>query len=375
MKILQIAPLWETVPPAAYGGTEAVVHVLVEELVRRGHEVTLCASGDSRTSARLVSSYHRSLRTAEDLRDKQPYVWHHAAISLRDAREYDIVHNHAGEEVMALAHLLPEVPMLTTMHCLITPDQRIIWDSYPGYYNTLSWSQRRLMPKISGGIFAGVAYNAIDVPSFPFQAEKEDFLLFLGRISPDKGPHLAVEVARRSGRRLLIAGKVDPVDFQFFTTVMAPLIDGQQVVYVGEANGERKRDLYRRAYCVLMPVVWDEPFGLVSVEAMACGTPVVALNRGALSELVRHGETGFVVDTVDQMAEALRFVPEIDPWRCRQHVAENFDVPVMADAYLRMYRDILEGRLAEVTPALERQLLTTAMVWEPTPQGPSAQVA
>src|SRR3990172_12310122 len=170
LKILQIAPLWETVPPPAYGGTEAVVHVLVEELVRQGHDVTLFASGDSRTTARLESCYPVSLRTAVGIESKSVYSWQHAALALKDADDYDIVHNHGGEEVMALSHLVPDVPMLTTMHCLITPDTKFIWDRYQGYYNTISWSQRRTMPEVSGGTFAGVVYNAIDVASFPFQA-------------------------------------------------------------------------------------------------------------------------------------------------------------------------------------------------------------
>ena len=304
MKILQIAPLWETVPPPAYGGTEAVIHTLVEELVRRGHEVTLCASGDSQTSAQLSSVYGRSLRAADDLSAKQPYSWHHAVFSLRDAREFDIVHNHAGEEVMALAHLVPDVPMLTTMHCLITPDTKIIWDHYQGYYNTISWSARHLMPEVEGGSFAGTAYNAIDVPTFPFEDEKDDYLLFLARISPEKAPNLAVEVARRSGRRLIIAGKVDPNDLLYFSTVVAPLIDGEQVVYVGEADARFKRELYRKAQCLLMPIIWDEPFGLAMIEAMACGTPVIAFNRGAVPEIVRNGKTGFIVERVDEMVAA-----------------------------------------------------------------------
>lgn len=373
MRILQIAPIWETVPPTAYGGTEAVVYALVQELVRQGHEVTLCASGDSRTSATLLSTFPRSLRTAEDLKNKQPYLWHHAALSMREARQYDIIHNHAGEEVMALALLVPEVPMLTTMHCLITPDTKIIWDHYLGYYNTISRAQRRLMPEITGGIFAGVVYNAIDVASFPFEAEKGDYLLFLARICPEKAPHLAVEVARRTGRRLILAGKVDPVDFLYFTNSVAPFIDGENVVYVGEADWRLKRELYRRAYCVLMPVVWDEPFGLVSVEAMACGTPVIALNRGALREIVCHGRTGFVVDTVDQMVEAVRLVPEIDPWACREHVARHFDVPVMVDAYLQVYRDILRGRVLE--PLVPMEVGERAGLSWTEPAAPSAQVA
>ncbi len=373
MRILQVAPLWETVPPPAYGGTEAVVYTLVEELVRRGHEVTLCASGDSQTSAQLQAIYPRSLRTATDLESKTPYSWQHAALSLRDAREYDIVHNHGGEEVMALSHLIPDVPMLSTMHCLITPDTKFIWDRYPGYYNTISWSQRRLMPEVSGGTFAGVVYNGIDVSSFPFQEEKDNYLLCLARISPDKAPHLAVEVARRTGRRLIIAGKVDPADLNFFVTVVAPLIDGDQVVFVGEADSRMKRELYRNAYCVLAPIIWDEPFGLVPVEAMACGTPVIAFGRGAVPELVRHGETGFVVDTLDEMTAAVDRVPEIDPRACREHVARKFDAPVMAEDYLRVYEAILRG---VVTPPLAQPVRPLAAVAsEQQEEADSARVA
>lgn len=346
MKILQIAPLWETVPPPAYGGTEAVVHILVEELVRRGHDVTLCASGDSITSARLQACYPRSLRSATDLECKTVYSWMHSALAVRDAGKYDIVHNHGGEEVMALSHLAEDVPMLTTMHCLITPDTRFVWDRYRGHYNTISWAQRRIMPEVRSGKFAGVVHNAIDVTSFPFDPEKEDYLLFLSRISLEKGPHLAVEVARRTGRRLIIAGKVDPMDIHFFANTMAPLIDGDQVVFVGEADAAMKRRLYRRAHCLLMPIMWEEPFGLVMAEAQACGTPVLTFKRGAAPEIVRDGETGFVVRDVDQMIEAVKRVPEIDPLACRRHVEERFDVPAMADRYLRIYESMIDGSLS-----------------------------
>ncbi len=345
MKILQIAPLWETVPPRAYGGTEAVVYVLVEELVRRGHEVTLCASGDSQTSASLQSCYPRSLRTAE-LEAKSVYSWQHAALSLKHAREYDIVHNHAGEEVMALSHLVPDVPMLTTMHCLITPDTQFVWDRYPGHYNAISHSQYALMPTVAGGNFAGVVRNGIDVASFPFQAEKDDHLLFLSRISPEKGPELAVEVARRCGKKLILAGKVDPYDHDFFVRTIAPLIDGDRVSFVGEADAQQKRDLYKAASCVLMPITWEEPFGLVLAEAQACGTPVITFNRGAAAEIVRDGVTGFVVDTLEQMVAAVGRVGEIDPKACRQYVESRFDGRTMADGYLRMYESILGRRPA-----------------------------
>src|SRR5207237_7407858 len=170
------------------------------------------------------------------------------------------------------------------------------WDNYNGFFNNISWSQRRLMPQIRGGRFAGVAYNAIDVKSFPFQKQKRDHLLFLARMSSEKGPTLAIEVARRTGRRLLMAGKVDAKDEEFFRREVAPLIDGEQIVFKGEADATLKRELYRDASAVLLPIQWDEPFGLVMPEAMACGTPVIVFNRGAASEIVEPGKTGFVVD-------------------------------------------------------------------------------
>lgn len=346
MKILQIAPLWESVPPATYGGTEAVVHLLVEELVKLGHDVTLVASGDSMTSARLKSCYPRSLRTAP-IQDKVPYSLMHSAVALREAEAYDIVHNHAGEEILAMSALLRDVPMLTTMHCMITPDTKYIWDHYGGFYNTISWSQARNMQKMAGGRFAGVVYNGIDVASFPFQGEKSDHLLFLGRISMDKGTHLAIEVAKRTGRRLLIAGKVDPADYNYFLSMVAPHLDGERIVYAGEADAGLKRELYREASCVLMPILWEEPFGLVMAESQACGTPVIVFNRGAAPEIVRDGETGFVVDTVEEMTQAVARVGEIDASACRANVEHRFDAKAMADCYIETYGQILEA----ATPA------------------------
>ena len=353
MKILQIAPLWETVPPPAYGGTEAVVSVLTEELVRRGHEVTLCASGDSRTQAELLSIYPCSLRTARDLQDPWPYAWLHSVLALREASEFDIIHNHAGELTMAMAHLVPDVPMLSTMHCLITPDTKFIWDRYPGYYSTISMSQRRNMPPLASGHFVGVVYNAIDVPSFPYDERKEDYLLFLSRVSVDKMPHLAVEVARRTGRRLIIAGKVDSVDEHYFSSVLAPLIDGKQVQFMGEADARLKRELFAKAYCLVLPLCWEEPFGLVMIEAMACGTPVVSFGRGAAPEVVVDGETGYIVRDVDEMVDAVGRVERINPRRCRQHVEDNFDAPLMANRYLQAYQRIIarERVYPELLPA------------------------
>ena len=340
MRILQIAPIWERVPPTGYGGTEAVTSVLTDALVRAGHDVVLRASGDSLTLAELSSVYHRSLRTAKDVRDGTPYDLVHAAQAIGHAADFDIVHNHAGEPVMALAGLV-DVPMLSTMHCLITPDTEIVWRHYDGYYNTISHAQTGTVPSLQRPRHAGMVHNAIDVGSFPFSAAKGEYLLCINRVAPEKGTHLAIEVARRAGRKLLIAGKVDSVDREYFETLVEPLIDGRSVVFLGEADARLKRELYANAAAALMPITWDEPFGLVMVEAMACGTPVIAMDRGAVPELVVDGETGFVVADLASMVEAIGRIAEIDPLRCRRHVEANFDIPMMVKGYLRLYEEIL----------------------------------
>ncbi|HZP56271.1 MAG TPA: glycosyltransferase family 4 protein [Dehalococcoidia bacterium] len=353
MRILQLAPLWESVPPPAYGGTEAVVHLLTEELVRMGHDVTLVASGDSLTAARLAPVFPRSLRRADDLADRNPYDWAHIAHAIDLSRcGFDVVHNHAGELAMAMAPLAG-APMLTTTHCLTTADTRFIWRRYRGAYNTISRSQRAHFDQVgTGARFMGHVYNAIDVASYPFQREKGEDLLFLSRLAPEKGPHLAIAVAKRLGMRLILAGKVDRFDRDFFEEVVRDQIDGEQIVFVGEADARRKRDLYRNARCLLMPLTWEEPFGLVMPEAMACGTPVIALRRGSAPELIVHGETGFVVDTVDEMADAVLDLGRIDPARCRDHVQAEFSVERMARAYLRLYEALSEP-LREATIPVE----------------------
>jgi len=256
---------------------------------------------------------------------------------------------------MAMCALL-DVPVLTTMHCLPTVDTQFIWDRYAGAYNTISAAQRLPVGIDRPARFMGYVHNAIDVDTFPFQAEKGEDLLFLSRVAPEKGPHLAIEAARRLGRRLIIAGKVDRYDRDFFEEVIRDQIDGEQIVFVGEADSKQKRELYRRAHCLLMPLTWDEPFGLVMPEAMACGTPVVALRRGSAAEIIDHGRTGFVVDSIDEMVEAIKDVPKIEPNACREHVRARFSRAIMADRYVRVYEALLgRAQLAPITVTQSKQ--------------------
>jgi glycosyltransferase involved in cell wall biosynthesis len=338
MRIGMIAPLEMRVPPLGYGGTELVVSLLAEELVRRGHEVTLFASGDSETAAELIPGCERFLRGTD--RDKGILTMLNVTACLERAEEFDLIHNHTCFEGLATAGLV-QTPVLTTLHGGLAGDWLVLFERYRGWYNTISHSARLLLPRKKR--FAGVIYNAIDVGSYPFNGRpRDDSLLYLSRISREKGTHLAIEVARRTGRPLVVAGNVDDVDRPYFEQQVRPRIDGRLVTYVGEADAATKRELLASARCLLAPVTWDEPFGLFLVEALACGTPVVALRRGSSPEVIEDGVTGYVVESVDQMGEALDRLDAISPEACRKRAEDHFDVPRMADDYLAAYQRILE---------------------------------
>jgi glycosyltransferase involved in cell wall biosynthesis len=319
MRIAIIAPLEMRVPPLGYGGTELVVSLLTEELAQRGHDVTLFASGDSVTRAKLVSVCPSFLRGSG--RDASILTMLNMVSCLERADEFDIIHNHTCFEGLATAGLV-KVPVLTTLHGGLSGDWLLLFERYKGWYNTISHSAKCLLP--SKDRFAGVIYNAIDCASYPFNGGgRNDYLLFLSRMSHEKGPHLAIEVAHRLEMRRILAGNVHPVDREYFQSQVPPQVDNDLIQYVGEADQTRKRELLCGARCLLASINWPEPFGLFTVEGMACGTPVVAFNRGAAPEVVRHGVTGYVVETVAEMAEAAQQVSELDPNNCRRHVAES----------------------------------------------------
>jgi glycosyltransferase involved in cell wall biosynthesis len=334
MRIALLSVLEFRVPPVGYGAIELVVSLLTEELVRRGHDVTLFASGDAITKAKLQAVCPRYLRGT--LRSRPVLNLLNIATCLEQADTFDIIHNHV-HEAMAFAGLV-NTPMLTTLRGHLDRDWRLLFAHYRGWHCAISKSAEACLPEKAG--FVGVIHNAIDVKSYPFNSgHRQPFLLFLSRISHEKGPHLAIEVAKRLRAKLVIAGNVD--NAHYFKTMILPQVDGEQIQYMGEADYHTKRELMAQAYCLLAPITWEEPFGLFMAEAMACGTPVIAFQRGAAPEVVKHGVSGFVVNTIDEMVTAVGQVHQIDPRCCRAHVEDNFDVPMMVDRYLAAYQKVV----------------------------------
>lgn len=340
MRIGMIAPLEFRLPPVAYGGSEQVVSLLTEELVRRGHKVTVFATGDSITSAELVPGSPYGLRGTN--RDSNVLNILNAAACMERAGEFDVIHNHVPLEGMPLAALV-DTPVLTTFHGGFAGDWIRLYNRYKGWYNTISNSASSLLELHER--YVGVIYNAIDVDSYPYNPdERENFALFLSRISHEKGPDIAIEAAIRGGFRLVIAGNVDEPDKEFFESRVLPLVDGDQIQYVGEADARMKRDLYSRARFLLAPITWEEPFGLFLAEAMACGTPVIAFNRGAAPEVVEDGITGYIVEDVGAMVDATLRIDRIDPANCRKRAEDRFNVARMTDDYQAAYEEIIRSQ-------------------------------
>jgi glycosyltransferase involved in cell wall biosynthesis len=343
LRIAQLAPTYERVPPAAYGGTELVVSLITEELVRRGHDVTLYASGDSETAAELRSVTPRAVRygdVVDGVRHAEYLQLLNAQACFADAAEgaFDIVHNHAGLEGIVLA-ASSRTPVLTTNHNAFVPQTRPAWDAYPWAHNSLSAASAATFP--DAGAVPPI-HNGIDVDSFPFGDRPGDDLLFLGRFSPEKGADRAIEAALRSGRRLTLAGKIEALDQEHFATAIQPRLDGDQIRYVGEADGAMKRELMSNARALLFPIEWDEPFGLVMIEAMSCGTPVLGFRRASVPEVVDEGRSGFVVDDVDGLVRAIKHVDVIDRRECRRRAEIRFGFRRMVDDYERAYESIVE---------------------------------
>ncbi len=328
MRICQLSTPHIPTPPRAYGGSELVAGYVTEELVRRGHEVTLFAAPESRTSARLVSIPQADEVSPFDYRELV-----HVTKALQYARDFDIIHNHCLYAGPALASL-STTPMVSTLHYI-----HHILRCFPNHnYVGVSQSQLTLAKNLN---IRDVIHHGIDTDQFYVERNKDDYLLFLGRFHPNKGTHLAIEAAVRSEHSLLIAAPPPPMDQQeYFDSLIKPHLKGR-ISYLGEVEGRMKASLLAKAKALILPLTWDEPFGLVLLEAMASGTPVVATNRGSVPELVVDGKTGFVVEDMNQMVEAIENVHHIHPDDCRAHVQRHFSIGAMVDRYEALYKRIL----------------------------------
>ncbi|MBI5614617.1 glycosyltransferase family 4 protein [Candidatus Gottesmanbacteria bacterium] len=344
LKIAILAPIEETVPPTKYGGTELVVFNLITQLVKRGHDVTLYGTGDSVAPCKIVPIVEKAIRTIPpydtDPKARETAKWIGIGKILSEVQkdEYDIVHSNIGWR-MALFGKSVKAPLITTLHGPIgDPYTSAAYSAVPNLpFVSISNNQRKGLPSLN---FVDTVYNGIDVSKFPFVEKPEEYLLFLGRFSPEKGPEIAIEVAKRTGKRLIIAAKIDQVDRAFYEK-HASKIDGKQIQFVGEISFDEKVKLLGGASALLAPIQWEEPFGLNVTEAMACGTPVLGCPRGSFPEIITDGKTGFLSATVDEMVGRVADIASIDRRECRTRVETYFSIEKMADGYERVYEKVM----------------------------------
>ncbi len=354
MRIAQVAPPFESVPPSGYGGTERVVATLTDELVRRGHDVTLFASGDSHTSARLVRIVDRALwhrqPSYKDLAPFWPIALGCLATHLQD---FDLIHNHMDFWAFPLARVAP-CPMVTTLHGrLDIPELQPLYRAFSDL-PLVSISDAQRAP-VAFTNWVATIHHGIELDQFTFNPQPQGYLAFLGRIAPEKGLDIAIRVAQRSGMLLKIAARKplqfarDPEarkDWRYFNEVIQPLLGESGVEFIGEVGGREKDAFLGGAAALLFPITWPEPFGLVMVEALACGTPVLALRQGSVPEVIRQGVTGFIGNTEDELVEAVGRMGELDRTACRAEAEQRFSPGAMAERYEQVYSRLLSSRSA-----------------------------
>jgi len=346
MKIAQVSPLCESVPPRCYGGTERIVSYLTDALVSQGHEVTLFASGDSRTKADLYAIIPKAIRLSSERHD--PVICHLLQLErvVQMANRFDIIHFHTDYFHFPLFREIA-VPHVTTLHGrLDLPDLPRLYQEFEEMpVVSISDSQRAPLPEAN---WVDTIYHGIPINNFTFSPQGGDYFAFLGRISREKRPDRAIEIAIQTGVPLKIAAKVDPADQSYFENEIEPLMDHPLVEFIGEVNEAGKNALLGGARALLFPIDWPEPFGLVMIEAMACGTPVIAMRNGSVGEVMQDGVSGFIVQTMEQAFAAAERIQEIDRQGCRRYFEERFTDQRMAADYLRLYQKLLGS-----SPSLE----------------------
>lgn len=342
LRVAMLAPPWITVPPPGYGGVESVVSALTEALVRRGHAVTLFCAPGSRSSGKVVTLLDAP---HPDEIERSLYEVDHVVRAFDEIERaaggarFDVIHDHCGFTALALADRIA-TPCVHTLHGPFTTSTAAFYARH-GHKAALVGVSRAQLDSAPRGVEAICAIpNPIDLAAWTFEKRKQDYLLWVGRMTPEKGPHRAIAAARIAGAPLVLAGIIQPGQQAFFDREIAPHIDGDRVRFVGEVGGATKHALFGNARALLMPISWNEPFGMVMVEALVCGTPVIAFAEGAARELVIDGETGFLVDDEQQMGDAVKRLHGIAPSACRQWVDEHCAVDVVAAAYEQTYRTV-----------------------------------
>ncbi len=342
MRIAQVAPLAESVPPRLYGGTERVVAYLCDELVRQGHDVTLFASGDSQTLARLSPLGAEGLRLSAETRDSLALHMRMIEEIAGRADEFDVIHFHVAPLHFPVARRLATAHLTTLHGRLDLPDLAALYQEYSDVpVVSISEAQRAPIPRAN---WVGTVHHGLPTAELRFRAEGGEYLAFLGRISPEKRVDRAIAIATGAGYPLRIAAKVDPVDAEYFAAKIEPLLDHPLVTFVGEIAHADKSAFLGAAKALLFPIDWPEPFGLVMIEALACGTPVLAFRGGSVEEVIEHGTTGFVVDAVERAIDAARRIDTIHRQACRQSFERRFTAERMAADYMRLYQTACSRR-------------------------------
>ena len=344
LRIAVLAPPWIPVPPPAYGGIEAVVDLLCEALIARGHDVTLFAAPGSRSAARLTTpleaAHPDEIGSSRCESDHVACAWDAIDLAAELGEAFDAVHDHSGFTALAMADRVA-APVVHTLHGPFVEDTVPFYQRHGHKARLVAISHSQAASAPAGVSVVDVVPNPIVVDRWPLVPKKQEYLLWVGRMDPVKGAHRAIEAARLAGRSLVLAGPVQTGQKAYFRELVEPHIDGRRVRYVGEVGGTAKQDLFANAEALLMPVRWREPFGMVMVEALACGTPVIAFPEGAAAEIVIDGENGMLVADEAEMARAVSRLGSIDPEYCRASVAERYDVSVAVAGYERVYRQAI----------------------------------
>jgi glycosyltransferase involved in cell wall biosynthesis len=363
MRIAQVAPLYESVPPRLYGGTERVVSWLTEQLVSLGHDVTLFASGDSVTNARLVPACKKALRLDPDCID--PIASHTLMIErvFNHAEEFDLIHFHIDYLHFPLSRRV-QVPCVTTLHGrLDLPDLVPLYKEFSEVpLVSISDAQRRPIPWVN---WVRTVHHGLPAASLSLNEGGGDYLAFLGRVSPEKGLGRAIEIAIRSGMKLKVAAKIDRADRDYYRREIRALLDHPLIEFLDEIAASEKQDFLGNAAALLFPIDWPEPFGLVMIEALACGTPVIGHPLGSVPEIIPDGVAGFLVRDLDEAVEAVKRLGEIDRRECRRHFELNFRDERMASEYVKIYHQLIRPKSATMT--VEEGALNWMEVESPTP--------